>query len=473
MSFYERLSALDSSFLALETHGVHQHIGSVMIYDATPLMTPNGGIDFTKLRRHIEASLHAVPSYRQRVIEIPGEKHPVWVDDQNFDFDYHVRHIALPVPGDDTLLKTTASRIFSQQLDRSRPLWETWIIEGLAERRFAILSKVHHCMVDGAAGADIFALLHRIDRDPTVGEARPWRPRPAPNKFELAQRELARRFVQQPQAFWRGVQALREDLPSALEKGKRILQGVREGLESGAFRPASPAPWNEPLSPERSLESIAMDLNQVKAVKNTLGGTVNDVAIAVAAGALRRYLLRHEYDVDTMQFRSTLPVNVRTAADQGKFGNKVAGLVIPLPIVEPRAIDRYRAVVQATSEAKNSNQVYAVSFVERLADETHAEIYCAPVRYSFSCCASNLIITNVRGPSFPLYLLGSKLLEGFTILALGERQGLGIAVFSYEDQLLWGITADRRQVPDLVDFREDIAVEWEVIQKLAEMKGGA
>lgn len=470
MSFYERLSALDASFLTLETPGAHQHIGSVMIYDAAPLMTPNGGIDFSTLRRYIAASLHNVPSYRQRIVHIPGEKHPVWIDDDRFDFDYHVRHIALPAPGSDAELKVAAGHIFSQQLDRNRPLWETWIIEGLAGQRFAVVSKVHHCMVDGAAGANVFALLHRITPDVSVGEAQPWRPRSAPKALDLTQHELKRRFVTQPKALWRGLQELRKDLPNSIKKGKRILRGMREGIEAGAFHSASPAPWNAPLSPERSFESISMDLRQVKAVKDALGGTINDVAVAVATGALRRYLLHREYDVDTMQFRGTIPVNVRTEEDHGKLGNKVAAIVIALPIAEARAMDRYRAVEHATSAAKKSNQVYAVSFVERLADETLARVYCAPARYSFSCCASNLIITNVRGPHFPLYLLGAKLLEGFTVLALGERQGLGISVFSYEDQLWWGFTADRRQVPDLTHFRNDILVEWEALQKLAGMK---
>lgn len=470
MSFYERLSALDASFLILETPGVHQHIGSVMIYDATSLMTPNGGIDFSTLRRYIAASLHNVPSYRQRVVEIPGEKHPVWIDDDRFDFDYHVRHIALPAPGSDAELKAAAGHILSQQLDRNRPLWETWIIEGLAGCRFAVVSKVHHCMVDGAAGANVFALLHRIAPDASVGEAHPWSPRLAPKALELAQRELKRRFVTQPKALWHGLQEFRKDLSGGLKKGKRVLLGMREGIAAGAFHSASPAPWNAPLSPERSFEYLSMDLKQVKAVKDALGGTVNDVVVAVATGALRRYLLRHECDVDTMQFRGTIPVNVRTEEDHSTLGNKVAALVITLPIAEARTIDRYHAVGRETSAAKSSNQVYAVSFIERLADETLARVYCAPARYSFACCASNLIITNVRGPHFPLYLLDAKLLEGFTVLALGERQGLGISVFSYEDQLWWGVTADRRQVPDLAHFRDDIAVEWEAIQKLAEMK---
>ena len=263
---YDRLSAMDTSFLVFENQATHMHVAATVIFDKGPLAKPDGGVDIERIRAYIESRLHRIPRYRQRLAWIPIENYPVWVDDDHFNIDYHVRHTSLPRPGDERQLKRLSARIVSQQLDRGKPLWETWIVEGLNSDHFAMVTKTHHCMIDGISGVDILSVLLDLSPDATVEEAPPFIPRPAPRGVHLLREEVARR-LREPWAI--ASRALRApgELANEVMEG---LSAVGETVASG-LRAASETPLNRPIGPHRRFDWLTMDLGELKAVKNRLG----------------------------------------------------------------------------------------------------------------------------------------------------------------------------------------------------------
>jgi WS/DGAT/MGAT family acyltransferase len=351
---YERLSALDSMFLEIEDATTHMHVGAVAVFDAAPLRREVEGagraLDFGRIEALVEATLHRMPRYRQKLAWMPLTRHPVWVDDDRFNLHYHVRHTHLPPPGDERQLKRLAGRIMSQQLDRGKPLWELWLVEGLAGDRFAIVTKAHHCMIDGVGSVELMAaslspepgdekLLHALrERAPSH-----WVPRPAPDWRDFAWGELRRRAGEGAAA----ASALARATTRPAEAGRAVLgalRGVGEALTAAAV-PASPTPLNAPIGPHRRFDWLRFDLADVKEVKNRLGGTVNDVVLAIVTGALRRFLRRRGEDVDALDFRAMVPVNLRTAADARTPGNRITMLAARLPIGVADARERLARVI--------------------------------------------------------------------------------------------------------------------------------
>jgi WS/DGAT/MGAT family acyltransferase len=470
---YDRLSALDALFLVLEDEDVHMHVGAVGIFELGPLRHPDGGLDMQRIRSLAAPLLARSRRFRQRLEHVPLVGHPVWVDDARFNLDYHLRHTALPEPGDERKLKRLAGRIVSQKLDFHKPLWEMWFVEGLEGDRFAIIAKVHHAMVDGISGVDLLALLMWPEAEASVREAeaegslpRPWLPRPTPSGLRLLAEEAGRRAALPLGILRAGREALAH--PSAsLDAAREAIVALSEVLGAGLASPASRTPLNPELGPHRRFDWLRMDLGAVKEVKNALGGTVNDVALATVSGAVRAFLEGRGVDADALDFRALLPVNIRSDAERGRLGNRVANLVARLPVHEADRRGRHERVLETTRRLKASHQVHGGELLERIGDWTAKELVAAMVRLAAERLAFNLVVTNVPGPQFPAYLLGARMLEIYPLVPLFENQGAGIALFSYDGGLFWGFNADWDSMPDLHDLVSIVENEFEALRKLA------
>jgi diacylglycerol O-acyltransferase len=453
---HERLSALDAAFLAIEDRCSHMHIGSVGVFEAPA--GEGAGLDIDRIHRLVARVLDGFPRYRQRLETIPLLAHPVWVDDASFNLHYHLRHTSLPLPGDERQLKRLAGRLMSQQLDRGKPLWESWFVEGLEENRFAVVSKVHHCMVDGIGGVEMTTATLRADpgEDPRLAESPPpFVPRPVPSARELLGAELRHR-LRGALGFAGG--AARGLLTPVRTAGRVLgtLEGLAEGIRT-TIRPASPTPLGVAIGPHRRFDWTSMDLADVKVVRHRLGGTVNDVVLAIVAGAMRRYLGAHGVAVDRLEFRAMVPVNLRAGYEGA--GNRVANVVVRLPLDEADPRRRFLRVHYEMDAAKHSHQVDAARAIEELTDWTFTTLISQTARLAAVAQPFNLVVTNVPGPQFPLYLLGSRLLAAYPLVPIFQRQAVGIALFSYDGRLYWGFNADWDAVPDLHTLVEAIDAE--------------
>lgn len=464
---YDRLSALDATFLAVETPNVHMHVGSVSVFGGDGAMrTPEGGLDLERVKALAEPALRRSARFRQRLERIPVFGHPVWVDDPRFNLDYHVRHTALPEPGDERQLKRLAGRIFSQKLDPNRPLWEMWFVEGLEGGKFAVISKIHHCMIDGVSGADLLAGF--MQATPEGGEAAAsaprWVPRPAPTPQQLLADEIARRASLPAKAAQAGLGALRDPVGTA--GGVRdAVSSVAEALGAG-LGSASATPLNDDVGPYRRFDWTRTPIAEAREIKEKLGGTLNDVVLAVVSGAMRRFLQRRAVDPDGLDFRAMLPVNVRRQGQHGKLGNRVAFLMARLPVGEKEPIARYEQVVATTRALKASGTVQGSELLEELSDWVMTTLFSDVSRLAAKTRSFNMVVTNVPGPQIPVYLMGAKMESIYPLVPLFENQGLGIALFSYDGQFYWGFNADWDAVPDLHDLVELVLQEFEVLRKL-------
>ena len=360
----ERLSALDASFLELEDANAHMHIGAVALFEAGPLSGPGGGVDIDRIRHLIEAGLYRIPRYRQRLARVPLLGHPVWVDDDRFNLAYHVRHTHLPVPGDERQLKRLTGRIMSQQLDRGKPLWEMWVVEGVEGNRVAIITKTHHCMIDGVGSVDLAGSIMRPtpDHDPRLDEAPPrWIPRPAPRTSGLLAGEVFHRIIEPVVAAGRVRGMLGDPRGTARSLVDSVL-AVGEAVSAG-LRPASPTPLNVDIGPHRRFDWTSMDLGVVKEIGQRHGAKVNDVVLAIVAGALRKFLRRREVAVERIDFRAMVPVNVRPKDDHGALGNQVAMIVARLPVEARDPGERLARVVRETAQLKRSRHTSASKYI--------------------------------------------------------------------------------------------------------------
>ena len=455
-TFYERLSALDATFLAVETKSAPMHVGAALIFDARPLMLEHGGLDIERLTKYTEAAVDSIPRYRQRVEWIPGFGHPVWVDDDRFNMNFHLRHTRLPLPGDERSLKRLVGRLFSQHLDRSRPLWEFWVVEGVEDERFALVIKVHHCMVDGIAGVELLQALLQISPDAVEREPEQWKPRPAPSRTQLLVNETNHRID--------GLRKLSHFMPRVRKNYKGLTNVLRSGM-----KPAPRTPFTEhDISPYRRFDWTTFALDDVKAIKNSLGGPINDVVVATTTAAVRRYLLRRGTDVDTMEgFRTLLPVNTRKAGGPSS-GNHVAMLLADLPVSEADPLERLRKVIAVTSELKNeSNQTGGAELIEDVADLTTKRLVSELYRAAMKLRTYNLIVTNVPGPPIPLYMLTAPMKAIYPMVPLMQNQNLGIALFSYAGNLHFGFNADWESFPDVHEFVEDLEASFAEYTQLA------
>ena len=444
MANRDRLTGLDSSFLHLEHDAsTHMHVASCMVFDGPP---PT----HDELVGHVEGRLHLVPRYRQRLAYVPfGQGRPVWVDDPHFNVRYHVQHHALPPPGSDEQLKHLAGRAFSQQLDRNKPLWELWLVEGLEGGRFAILGKTHHALVDGISGVDITTVLFDVTPEPapTPAPEQPWVPRPLPSSAELLGDALLERATV-PAEIARGMRAL-------VTRPRRVLKEVFGDLTAvGSFalpgaRSAPRSPLNVPIGPHRRFTWAEEDLDRIKAIKNKLGGTVNDVVLATVAGGLGRYLRAHGHPTIDLVLRAMIPVSVRSEEARGALGNQVAAVWASLPVGETDPTERLALVRGEMGGLKESHQAVGAQLLTELTGFAPPTVMAQAARLQARQRYFNLVVTNVPGPQFPLYVLGREMRAIYPMVPLAQNLALGIAIMSYNGQLAFGLNADFDALPDL------------------------
>jgi len=465
MTDYSRLSALDRSFLDIEDRNTHMHVGATCVFDVGPLAGPDGGIDIDRVRAYVESRLHLIPRYRQHIARIPIEGHPVWVDDDQFDIRYHVRHLSIPKPGCERELKRLAGWINSQQLDRGKPLWEMWVVEGLENDRFALIAKTHHCMIDGLAGADLLAVLLRPSPDTAIDEPHRWRPRPAPTWARLA-RDAGLRWATLP---LRAVLAFTNDPVGLWNNASDLVSALYENT-AASLQPASETPLNRAIGSHRRFDWLTFDLDRVKAIKNRLGGTVNDVVLAVVSGGIRSYLDKRGVALDgapDFVFRAFCPVGLQTSRRSRSGGNFVSAMLMDLPVTEADPVQRLARIHEFTRAHKGGAPIRGTEVLESLADEVFPGLLSLFASSVESSRAYNLVVTNVPGPQFPLYLLGSRMAESYPLVPLFGHQGVGIALLSYRGHLCWGFSADRDIVPDLHDLVEGVRRSFEELCGLA------
>jgi WS/DGAT/MGAT family acyltransferase len=452
---YERLSFLDNSFLALETRTTHFHVGSVMIFEAGTLRTPEGGIDVARIKAHFDSKLHLVPRYRQRLAWVPVEQYPVWVDDEHFNIDYHVRHIALPRPGTDEQLKRIAGRLMSQQLDRDKPLWEIIILEGLEGDRFAMISKIHHAMIDGVSGVDLMAVLLNMVPTEELESGPAYEPRTAPNGTELVVRETTRRITETTAKIL-GVRGIVGDAARIGAETVHRVRAMAASLSSGWLVPTGRSPLNGPVGPNRRFDWLDVPLDEIKAIKNAFGGTVNDAILAIVAGGVRHFFLEYRSmtpdELEDLDFRVMAPVSVRAEGQAGTMGNQVAMWLVSMPVGEPDPGRRFEIVAEETTRLKETDQALGAASLVRLSAGAPATLVALGARLATNARPFNMTVTNVPGPQFPLYMLTSRLDVTYPLVPLWESHGVGIALFSYLGAVSWGLNADYDVVEDVSDL---------------------
>jgi WS/DGAT/MGAT family acyltransferase len=446
---YERLSAQDNDFLQWESASLPMHGSGLQIFEAGPLAREGGGIDFAAVQQAFASVLHRVPRYRQKLTWVPGEDRGVWIDDPHFRIDYHLRHIALPRPGSDAQLKRLAADVMERPLDRGRPLWENWLVEGLDGGRFALIAKTHHCMIDGTSGMALMQTLFSTTPDYELREAPRYVPRPAPSPLELQRDTWRRRLGLPGRIASEARRLLREsdDLPGELAGQARALAQ----LARFKLVPASETPLNGVIGPHRIFDWLELPLDVVREVRRKCGCSLNDVVLTIVTGAVRRFLTGRQLRPERLDFRVSTPVNVRRDGDAERLGNQVSSWIVRLPLGETEPVAQLREIHATTAALKKSNQASGVELVTRLHEFVPFDIQ------GMSRGTQNLLVTNVPGPPFPLYLLGARMLSIFAQPPLIENIGLAISVLSYDGKLGFGFTGDLDRVPDLPDFVHDLA----------------
>lgn len=463
---YDQLTFLDNSFLIMEAPNAPMHVAATATFAGGNLIGADGALDIDAIRAYVASRLHLIPRYRQRLADLPLQGRPVWVDDPHFNIHYHVRHTALPKPGDERQLKRLAARIMAQHLDRSKPLWETWFVEGLAGGdRFAMVSKVHHCMVDGMSSVDLLSVLLQLAPSDEIKEAPEWIPRPAPTVMDLAA-ETVEHLSTLPRSLGDTVRRTVRDAQDPRSDLRARLRAFRDAV-TDSVRTVSPTPLNRPIGPHRRFDWLRMPLGEIKAVKNALGGTLNDVVLATVSGAIRRFLQRHRVEVEGLDFRVMAPVSVRTADERGTLGNRVSAWMVPLPLDEadPReALARIRAT---TEHLKESKEAMGAEVLAQVGEWTPSTLLSLGSRMMTRALPFNLVVTNVPGPQLPLYLMSARMLDNYGLIPLTDYLCLGIVLFSYDGALCWGFTCDWDLVPDLHDFVRDVQAAFAALQEAA------
>jgi diacylglycerol O-acyltransferase len=459
----DRLTALDSSFLHLEDNQPsHMHVASVTIFkgEAPP---------YDEFIEQIASRLHLVPRYRQRLAFVPwSQGRPRWVDDPTFNIRYHVRATALPAPCEEEQLRALAGRVFSQRLDRDKPLWEVWLVQALAGDRFALLSKVHHSLVDGVSGADLMTVLFDMtpDAPPPPAPSESWQPRPLPSRNQILAEALIERSTE-PAELVRTVRAAFRG-PRQFARNSLEAVGGLGALARGTLRPAPASPYNGPIGPHRRFTWVRASLGDLKSVKNSLGGTVNDVVLATVTGALRRHLHSRGVPTQNLTLRAMVPVSVRSDLEQGALGNRVAAMMAPLPVWCENPAVRFDVVQDAMRNLKSSGQAVGAEVLTRIGGFAPPTIMAQATRIGARQRAFNLVVTNVPGPQLPLYVESRELLDVFPMVPLAMNQRLGIALMSYNGAINFGLIGDYDSMPDLEDFAHHIAAS---LEELAETAG--
>ncbi|MDQ1444691.1 MAG: diacylglycerol O-acyltransferase / wax synthase [Acidimicrobiaceae bacterium] len=448
----DRMSPLDASFLHIENENNHMHIASVAIFEGP-------APDCAEVMAMVESKLTLVPRYRQKVRFVPLELgRPLWVDDPHFNLGYHVRATALPHPGGDQQLRNLVGRVMSQQLDRSKPLWEMWMVEGLEDGHWALLSKTHHAMVDGVSGTDLLSVVLDTEASPARQPVAEFEPEPEPNRPRLVADALRDRLAN-PYEQYRVVR-------SATRQVRDVARGLRS--MAGLVRPTPSSTLNGPIGPHRTWAWARSSLADVKTVRGALGGTVNDVVLAAITRGFRDLLIGRGEGVDRV-VRTLVPVSVRSEAERGTYNNKVSAMFAALPVGIEDPTERLDAIKEQMTGLKESKQAVAGEVLTSLTGFAPPQLLALGTRV-FSRVQQrnvNTVTTNVPGPQYPLYAVGRRMLEAFPYVPLAGSVRIGVAIFSYNGLLNFGITGDLDTAPDIEVLARGIEEGMAELVKLA------
>ena len=442
----DRLSPLDVSFLYMETPTTAMHVGSVAV-----LQQPDHGFDYERLVELISQRISLVPRYRQKVRWVPGRlANPVWVDDEDFDVTYHVRRSALPKPGSDAQLRELAGRLQSRQLDRNRPLWEIYLVEGLADDRVAIITKTHHAMVDGVSAVDIGTVMLDLTPEPREVPVDDWRPEPGPSTVGLVVGAVGD-FLRRPAQAVDTARSAVVDVRATTGRLTDTVGGVLSSLRTVA-RQAPDLPLNVPIGEQRRFGMATTDLDDYKRVRKSHGGTVNDVVLATVSGALRTWLLTRGESVGPLTIvRAMVPVSVRVEGHKGQLGNRVSSYFVDLPVGEGNPVMRLHQVTYAMRGHKESGAAVGADALVQLSGFAPPTIHSlgARVASTGSRRLFNVVVTNVPGPQFPLYAAGARMLGMYPVVPLAKGQAVAVGLTSYNGGVCYGLNADRDAMPDV------------------------
>ncbi|HEX7058377.1 MAG TPA: wax ester/triacylglycerol synthase family O-acyltransferase [Solirubrobacterales bacterium] len=442
----DRLTSFDTSFLANEKRNGHMAIGAVMICEGS-------APDFEDFTAHIRSRLHQLPRFRQRVVFPPLQLgRPFWVDFPEFDLEDHVRHETLPAPGTDAQFHELVGRRLSPPLDRSKPLWELCLVDGFEDDRFGIVYKTHHALADGISAVDIGILL--FDVEPKFEPARtevPWQPEQPPSRARLAGKALTgfgATFGRLGRWLWNAFRAPRR----AAKRASDGLAGLWE-VTWALTKPAPKTPLNVAIGPDRCFCWMQSDLDDFKQIKNRLGGTVNDVSLAVTAGALRRWLQERDVDTDGLVMRALVPVSVRAEDEHGELGNRLTAMRGPLPVHIADPLHRLHTVAEEMDALKASKQALGAEAIWGLNDwfrDFAPPLLLGPTAaINFSTRLFNMLVTNFPGPQMPFFVLGRELIGVYPVGFLAQGHAMGVAILSYNGKMHFGLLADRDTVGDL------------------------
>ena len=460
----DRMSLLDAAFLDVEDGVTHMHIGSLARFEGP---APR----FPALVELMERKLPRLPRYRQRVRFVPGGVgRPVWVDDPHFNLRYHVRHTALPPPGLDDDVRNLMGRLMSQPLDRERPLWEAWVVEGFDDGSWAIISKVHHCMVDGISGTDLMTVMLDDEPDAELPPRHAWEPEPEPSAAKVLREafvELAGNPAQQVQA----AASLLRDPRKLVDVAKNTVAGLSSfGRHMTSTKPLS---IEGEIGPHRSWDQTSVSLDDIKSIRESLGGTVNDVLLALATAGFRELLLARGDEIEQARLHTLVPVSLRSSDDHSP-NNQVTGIIADLPVHLPDSNARLDAIKQQMSEVKLSHQAEAGALLlSTLSGLAPPVVVSAALRGGTALLRQlpqyrvNTVTTNVPGPGRPLYALGCELLEYIPFVPLGQGVRVGVAMLSYNGQVAFGVTGDWESVPDLGPMITGIDTEARKLLRLS------
>lgn len=446
----DRLAPADAGFLYTEDAATPMHVGGVVI------LKPEGPFHYTQIVELIEARLALVPRYRQKVRFVPGRfARPVWVDDENFDLTYHVRRTALPKPGTDAQLEELVGRLMSRTLDRSRPLWELYVVEGLSGGRVALINKTHHSMVDRVGAVDVAAAILDVTPEPRPLSPQVWLPTPAPSEIDLVVDAIAD-ITTRPSEVVDAVRLAALDIRATVNGIGQTANSIWQ-IAHRAVRPAPRSALNVTVSGQRRFVAVAVDLGQLKLIRRTHGGTINDVILTVIAGALRSLLLSlGEPLTPGTSLRAMVPMYVRPGPDDGGPVDvaPVMSYLIDLPVSEPNPVIRLHQVSFAMAAHTESGQGVGADSLMELGRFAPATLHTLGARVGSQLGRRlyNLLITNVPGPQIPLYAAGVPVVAMYPVAPLAKGQALALSVTSYNGKVFFGLTADHDAMPDMEDF---------------------
>jgi WS/DGAT/MGAT family acyltransferase len=467
---YDRLTSLDASFLRLERLETPMHVGALSVFEGDSFFGDEGRFRLREVRELVESRLHLIPRFRKRIMRVPldaGE--PIWVDDERFDIGYHVRLTALPAPGTRDQLLALFERVQSQMLDRTRPLWELWFVEGLEGGHVALFQKTHHALVDGVSGVDVATVLLDFEPEPTFLDAPEWEAQPAPPAARLLI-DSVKEMVAGPQALVDATRRIAEVPRQVLDRAGELVRSLSTIAEGGLVAPKTSL--NNPVEGRsRRFGLVQVPLDDVKVVRKAFGGTINDVVLAGIGGGLARLLETREELHPELVLKIFCPVSVRDESQRMQLGNRISAMFVPLAVGEPDAINRLRGVQIVTADLKEREQALGAATLLDLTQYAAPTIMGLAARLVHHQPLTNLVCTNVPGPQVPLYCLGGRMLEAYPMVPLARNLNLGIAILSYCGTLHLGLLADRDQWHDLDILEAGIDESFAELTKLARERG--